>query len=499
MPMAVTESPYLVALSILIATFASYAALDLGGRVTAARGRARPMWLAVAAVTMGGGIWSTHFIAVLASVMPIPVSYDIRVTVLSLAEAVLLVGAGFHIISRESGSASRIVVGGIFMGLGIAAMHFTGDAAIRGGATFSYGGLGSALSVLVAIGGSTAALWLAFRGPRLYQRLLAALVMGLAISGMHYAVTRATIVRAHVSVHEFQGISSLDPTSLALVVANVTFLILAVALIASLADQNRAERALRETQAELNRVTRVTGLRELTASLAEEVNQPIAGAVTNAHACLRWLGGQSPNIEEARACAARIAEDGTRAAEIVSRIRLFCHRGVPRREFVDVNQVIRDVIVFLQNEVTQHSISVRTELGADLPQVWGDRVQLQLVMMNLIMNGIDAMKGVEETRELAIKSQPADGDQVMVCISDTGVGLPPKDTFQTLFTTKPDGIGMGLSISRSIVESHRGRLWAADNFPHGAKFHVALPTGVETLTNDGGEEEGRVEPVGSRP
>ena len=255
---------------------------------------------------------------------------------------------------------------------------------------------------------------------------------------------------------------------------------------------------MRETQAELNRVTRVTGLRELTASLAEEVNQPIAGAVTNAHACLRWLGGQSPNIEEARACAARIAEDGTRAAEIISRIRLFCHRGVPQREFVDVNQVIRDVIVFLQNEVTQHSIFVRTELGADLPQVWGDRVQLQLVMTNLIVNSIDAMKGVEETRELAIKSQPADGDQVMVCISDTGVGLPPKVTFRTLFTTKPDGVGMGLSISRSIVESHRGRLWAVDNVPRGAKFHVALPTGIEALTNDGDEEEGRVEPVGSR-
>lgn len=497
MPTAITESPYLVALSILIATFASYAALDLGGRVTAARGRARPMWLAAAAVTIGGGIWSTHFVAMLASVMPIPVSYDIRLTVLSLAEAVLLIGAGFHVISRESGSVPRVVFGGIFMGLGIAAMHFTGDAAIRG-ATFSYGGLGSALSVLVAIGGSTAALWLAFPGARLYQRLLAALVMGLAISGMHYAVTRATIVSAHVSVHEFQGISSLDPTSLALVVANVTFLILAVALIASLADQNRAERALRETEAELNRVTRVTGLRELTASLAEEVNQPIAGAVTNAHACLRWLGGQSPNIEEARACAARIAEDGTRAAEIISRIRLFCHRGVPQRELVDVNQVIRDVIVFLQKEVTQHSIFVRAELGTDLPQVWGDRVQLQLVMTNLVVNSIDAMKGVEETRELAIKSQPADGDQVMVCISDTGVGLPPKGTFRTLFTTKPDGVGMGLFISRSIVESHRGRLWAADNFPRGTKFHVALPTGIEALTNDGDEEEGRVEPVGSR-
>jgi NO-binding membrane sensor protein with MHYT domain len=496
-PMAITESRYLVALSILIATFASYAAFELGGRVTAARGHAHRMWLVAAAVTMGGGIWSTHFIAMLESVMPIPVSYDIELTILSLGAAVVLVGAAFFVISRDRGSAPGVVLGGVFMGVGIAVTHFTGDAAMRGDVTLSYGGLDSALSVLVAIGASTAALWLAFRGERRGHRQLASLVMGLAIVGMHYAVTRATFVSAHVPVHEFQGISNLDPTSLALVVANVTFLILAVAVIAALADQGRAERALRETQAELARVTRITSMRELTGSLAEEINQPIAGAVTNAYACVRWLGGKSPNIEEARACAVRIAEDGTRAAEIIKRIHLFCQRGVPQREFVDVNGVIRDMIVLLQGEVVRHCISVRTELGADLPQVCGDQVQLQLVVMNLIMNSIDAMKGVDGTRELAITSQRADGDQVMVCVSDTGVGLPPQHTFRALFTTKPDGFGMGLSISRSIIESHRGRLWAADNVPRGASFHIVLPTSVQVLTDDGDEERGQVERVRS--
>ena len=140
------------------------------------------------------------------------------------------------------------------------------------------------------------------------------------------------------------------------------------------------------------------------------------------------------------------------------------------------------MIVLLRSELTRHSISVRTELAADLPQVMGDRVQLQQVMMNLISNSIDAMKDVEGTRELAIRSQGAENGQLMVCVSDTGVGLPPQQAdqiFYAFFTTKPQGIGMGLSISRSIVESHSGRLWAADNSPHGASFHVILPTKVE--------------------
>jgi C4-dicarboxylate-specific signal transduction histidine kinase len=218
---------------------------------------------------------------------------------------------------------------------------------------------------------------------------------------------------------------------------------------------------------------------ELTASLAHEVNQPIAAAVINARACLNWLAGAPPNLEEARAAAMSIVEDGTRAAEIISRTRSLFQKGARQRELVDVNEVIREMIVLLRSEVTRYSISVRTELAAYLPQVMGDRVQLQQVMMNLINNSIDAMKGVDGMRELAIKSQRVDNEQLMVCVSDTGVGLPPQQAdqiFYAFFTTKLHGTGMGLSISRSIVESHRGRLWAADNSPRGATFHVTLPT-----------------------
>jgi signal transduction histidine kinase len=211
------------------------------------------------------------------------------------------------------------------------------------------------------------------------------------------------------------------------------------------------------------------------------VNQPIAAAVTNANTCLRWLAGDTPNVEEARAAATRIVKDGMRAAEIISRTRLLFKKGTPRRELVDVNEAIREMIVLLRSEATRYKILVRTEL-ADLPQVMGDRVQLQQVMMNLIMNSIDAMKVVDGTRELIIKSERGEDEQVLVSISDTGVGLPPQQEdqiFTAFFTTKSHGTGMGLRISRSIVESHGGRLWAADNSPRGASFHFALPSKSE--------------------
>jgi PAS domain S-box-containing protein len=250
-------------------------------------------------------------------------------------------------------------------------------------------------------------------------------------------------------------------------------------------ERKRAEEErerLRHAHADLARVNRVTTMGELTASLAHEVNQPIAAAVTNANTCVRWLAAETPNLEEARAAAMRIVKDGTRAAEIIKRIRLLFKKGTPERELVDVNEVIREMIILLRSEATRYNISVRTELAADLHQVMGDRVQLDQVMMNLIVNGIDAMKDVEGARELAIKSQKAEDDRILVSVSDTGVGLPVQQAdqiFKAFFTTKPQGTGMGLSISRSIIETHGGRLWASGNSPRGASFCFSLPTKAE--------------------
>ena len=247
-------------------------------------------------------------------------------------------------------------------------------------------------------------------------------------------------------------------------------------------EREQAEEAQRQAQADLAHVHRVTTMGELTASLAHEVNQPIAAAVTNANTCLRWLTREHPDVEGAREAASRIVKDGTRAAEIINRIRQLFKKGAPQREWVDVNEVVREMIVLLRNEATRYSISIQTDFAADLPQVMGDRVQLQQVMMNLIMNSVDAMKDVEGTRELAIKSQQAEDEQLLVSVSDTGIGLPAQQAeqiFNAFFTTKPHGTGMGLRISRSILESHGGRLWAADNSPRGACFYLTLPTKVE--------------------
>ncbi len=251
---------------------------------------------------------------------------------------------------------------------------------------------------------------------------------------------------------------------------------------AQIAERKQAEQALRQAQADLTYANRVSSMGELTASLAHEVNQPIAAAITDANTCLRWLSRDHPDLEEARAAASRIVQDGRRAGEIVKRVRLLFKKGPLQRELIDLNEIIREMMLLLHSEAMQFAVSVRTELAADLPQVMGDRVQLQQVLMNLILNGIDAMKDVDGMRELTIQSQRGEDDQVLISVSDTGVGLPPQQAdkiFNAFFTTKTHGTGMGLRISRSIVESHGGRLWAADNPPRGARFCFTLPTKAE--------------------
>jgi C4-dicarboxylate-specific signal transduction histidine kinase len=252
-------------------------------------------------------------------------------------------------------------------------------------------------------------------------------------------------------------------------------------------ERRLAEEALRQAHADLIHANRVSSMGELTASLAHEVNQPIAAAITDANTCLRWLSREQPDLDEARAAAARSIKDATRAAEIIKRVRLLFKKGTLQQEVVDLNEVIPEMMLLLYSEAAQFSVFVRMELAEDLPRVMGDRVQLQQVLMNLMMNGIDAMKDVDGTRELTIQSQRGENGQVLISVSDTGVGLPPQQAdkiFNAFFTTKAHGTGMGLQISRSIVESNGGRLWAADNSPRGARFCFTLPSCDETPDSD---------------
>jgi PAS domain S-box-containing protein len=255
-----------------------------------------------------------------------------------------------------------------------------------------------------------------------------------------------------------------------------------IGAVTDITSTKKAEESLRQAQADLAHVNRVATMGELTATLAHEVNQPIAAASINANVCLRLLRRDEPDIEEAGKAASRMVGDVNRAAEIITRVRQFFRKGSELREPVDLNELIRGMVGILRNEVTQHSIGVRTELTAGLPLVTADRVQLQQVLMNLMINGIDAMKDVDGQRQLTLISEISDDKLVLVSVRDTGPGLPAEradKVFTAFFTTKSHGTGMGLSISRSIIESHGGRLWAGTHSESGANFQFTLPPSTD--------------------
>jgi PAS domain S-box-containing protein len=734
----------LVALSVLIAMFASYAALDLAARVTAASGWTRAVWLLGGAGAMGTGIWSMHYIGMLAFVLPVPVAYHWPTVLLSLLAAILASVVALGVVSRPKMGAFRALAGSVLMGTGIASMHYIGMAAMRLPAICQFNSFLVVLSVVFAVLISLAALWITFhfRDEKTgigREKLAGAIVMGAAIPVMHYtgmAAASFTQSGTPVDLSQAVSISTLGTTG----IAAVTFVVLGLALLTSwmdrrftaqtlerqeeklkrseaylaeaqrlthtgswawrvagrdalhlseewyriygfdpengppafelllqrthpedrakwngaidraiarksdyevefrillpdattkyihsvghpvlnasgdlvefvgsstditerklaeqatrllaaivesshdaivsknlngvitswnkaaerlfgytaeeavgqnitliipperrgeertiieqltrgervdnfetvrmrkdgslldvsltispmkdgsgrvvgasklardITERKRAEEALRQAQTDLAHASRLTSMGEFTASLAHEVKQPIAAAVTDANTCVRWITRDEPDLNEAREAAWRIVKDAQRAAEIINRVHLLFKKGTSQRELVDVNEVAREMIVLLGDEASRHSISVRTELAEDLPHVIGDRVQLQQVLMNLMMNGVDAMHDVDGLRELIIKSQPAENNELLLSVSDTGVGLPRHQAdqiFNAFFTTKTHGTGMGLRISRSIIESHGGRLWAADNSPRGASFCFTLPTKAE--------------------
>jgi PAS domain S-box-containing protein len=634
-----------VARSILIALAASYAALDLAGRITAASGRARTAWLTGGAIAMGIGIWAMHFKGLLAFHLPVTVDYHWPTVLVSLVVAVLASAVALYIVSRKKMGPVQAWTGSLIMGGGIAAMHYVGMASMRLAAVTRFAPLLVALSIVLAIVFSSAALLLAF-GLREeskatdLRKICSAVVMGAAISAMHYtgmAAARFMPSAVPPNLSHAVSISALGNNGIVI----VTFLALGAAILTSsvdrqteaevrrlnerleqrviertrqlktaneklsreiverqraedalrrsedhlrlvidtipalvwsklpdgsadflnrrfleytglslkeglgegwlkaiypedrassidewraafaagkpfefearlrradgqhrwfllrglplhdelghvvkwygtttdIEDRKRAEWALQEVQAELSHVARVTTMGELVAAIAHEVNQPLAAIVTNANFCSRQFASVNSNPDKLREAISEIANDGTRASVVISRIRALLQKSTPERVAVDINRIMQEVTMLLRGELTRNRVSWRTDLDLDLPRVSGDRVQLQQVVINLVMNGIEAMRSLaHRQRELLIKSGRKH-NEVLIQVQDSGEGLNPEQTehiFEPFFTTKPEGIGMGLSISRSIVESHGGRLWA-ESGPDGALFQFTLP------------------------
>jgi PAS domain S-box-containing protein len=260
-----------------------------------------------------------------------------------------------------------------------------------------------------------------------------------------------------------------------------------VGAVRDVTERKTSEDALSKIRAELAHVARVSALGEMTASIAHEVNQPLAGIVINANACLRWLDGELPNLDGARGAAQRIIRDGKRAGEVIKRLRALFGKTGAANTTLDLNEVIQEVLALTRRELQRNMVAVRTLFDDGLPQVVGDRVQLQQVVLNLIMNASEAMSGVEgRPRELVISTQRVEGQMVQILVKDSGVGLSAQDKeriFEAFYTNKSGGMGMGLSISRSIVENHGGKLWAEPNDGPGATFIFTVPLQTATAEN----------------
>ena len=251
-------------------------------------------------------------------------------------------------------------------------------------------------------------------------------------------------------------------------------------------ERKRSEEALRNAQADLTRVARLTTIGELAASIAHEINQPIGAMVASGNACLRWLAKDQPQLDEARRSVERIVRDGHRASEIIKSVRALAGRSTPARAELDINAALREVLSLMRGELHQHDVALETDLSDGLEPVMGDRVQLEQVVLNLILNAVDAMSmNTSAPRVLRVRSQSGEPGAVLIAVEDSGPGLAPEAMdrlFDAFFTTKPSGMGMGLSICRSIISAHGGRLWASQRLPHGAVFQFTLPVAARTVS-----------------
>ncbi len=489
------HNPWLVLLSIVVAITASYVALDSASRVTtsryaaarlprAKRTNARWYWLAGGAVAMGMGIWAMHFIGMLGFRYPTPLSYDVPITFLSLAIAIAASTFALAWVSSGPLGLSKLLFGGVVMGAGIAAMHYTGMAAMKMEPPIRYDPLLFALSILIAVTAAIAALWCAFKlrmetfSSAFWKKAGSAVVMGTAIYGMHYAgMAAAQFASGSVSAAAPQR---LNHTWLAITLGVLALLFLLATLTISAFDSYIAARSLLHERERLARDRR-DHMIELASAVAHEINQPLAAIAANAGAGQRWLQAEPPNIDEANDALRSIARDAHRAGQVLARIRAVLGpremRGLP----VDLRGVVLDVLADVADDARNHGVALRPAVGRDLPEVQADRGQIHAVVLNFVENAIEAMTEVSgRERVLDVECRLEDPETLVVSVRDSGTGIAVEDrnrVFDPFYTAKRGAMGMGLAISRSIVEAHGGRLWVTPNEGHGVTFHFSLAVG----------------------
>jgi len=473
------------ALSVLIAVSASLAALDLAGRVTAANGWNRLAWLTGGAIAMGSGIWSMHFTAMLAFRLPVPVSYDWPTVLLSLLAGILTSAVALYVTSRRTMGPMQAATGSLTMGAGIAAMHYIGMAAMRLPAAMRFSPLLVALSVALAIAFSLAALLLAFdlreetRGTP-SRKIVSSLAMGAGISTMHFTgmtSARFTPSDTPTDLSHAVNISSLETSGIIM----VTLVITGLTILTSAVDRRflaqSLELAVAKSSMALSEAARVAAMSEMSAAIAHEINQPLGATVTEASASLRWLALEPPALSEARESLARVIRNANRASDVVGRIGALLRKTPPPMRRLEVGEVILEALFLARSPLQERGIAVKTDLASEAPGAVGDRIQLQQLLLNLVMNAVDAMSTVtDRSRELVIRLSSTP-HEVLVQVQDSGRGLDPEHAphiFDPFFSTKPHGIGMGLSLCRSIVQMHGGRLWFTPNSPNGAIFQFTL-------------------------
>ncbi len=471
----------LVILSAVIAVAASFTALDLAGRIHASAGAVRRAWLVAAAIAMGGGIWSMHFVAMLAFRMPMPVAYDVGITLLSLLVAIVVTGAGFVIISRPEPGRRGIVLGGLFMGAGICAMHYLGMDAMRMAADISYDWALVALSFVIAAGASMAALRLALSTMNLRQRAAAAGIMGLAISGMHYTGMAAANFTMSHQAGAVSGLSSLAQENLALAVAVTTFFILFLAAISAIADRRIAAReaaALRaneeryrhlyealqreiaqreHVEAALRHIQKMEAVGQLTGGIAHDFNNILTVVIGNLDA----LSASLPDDKDFRRMIEAAMRGAQRAASLTHRLLAFGRQQILAPKTVNASRLLTGTTEVLSRTLGE-AIAIETIIPGQLWPCFVDPNQLEAALINLALNARDAMptggKLTMQTANMHFDESYtaryegiAPGDYVMIAVSDTGIGIPKDDlpkVFEPFFTTKEVGKGSGLGLAQ---------------------------------------------------